>query len=85
MNKIQIMSRLTTRIQSCYEQLMSARANRYMDEIYVEGFRCRLDELILLYHLIRNISFCEACQELGITYSDVNVLDADEEESEVEE
>lgn len=73
MNETQIMCRLTTRIQSCYEQLMEAKASRYMDKIYVEGFRCRLDELILLYHLIMNISFCEACQELGIIYSDVNV------------
>lgn len=73
MNETQIMSRLTTRIQSCYEQLMEAKANRYTDKIYVEGFRCRLDELILLYHLIMDIYFCEACQELGILYSDVNV------------
>ncbi len=73
-----MMSLLKNRIDSCYKQLLSARNDRYMDSVYIEGFRCRLDELILHYHLVRDISFCEACEELKIPYKDVNVLEDEE-------
>ena len=73
MKKIKMMERLIDRIKSCHKQLMSAKANRYIDKIYVEGFRCRLDELILYYMLVRDVSFCEACKELDINYNDVDV------------
>ncbi len=72
MTKIKMMDLLIDRIKSCYEQLMGARYNRYMHKIYIEGFRCRLDELILYYHLVRDISFIEACKELKINYKDVS-------------
>jgi len=73
MNRVKMMDLLIDRIKSCYSQLLSARSERYTDKLYVEGFRCRLDELILYYHLVRNISFIEACKELEINYKDVNV------------
>lgn len=79
MNKVRMMDLLIDRIKHCHKQLMDARNTRYMDSVYIEGFRCRLDELILYYHLVRNISFCEACRELEINYKDVNVLEAKDE------
>lgn len=73
MNREEIINLLIKRIYSCHEQLTSARNKPGMSKLYIEGLRCRLDELILLYHLIRNISFVEACKELNIDYNDVNV------------
>lgn len=73
MNREEIINLLIKQIKSCHEQLTSARNRTPINKLYIEGFRCRLDELILLYHLIRNISFVEACKELNIDYMDVSV------------
>ncbi len=64
---------LRERIKSCHEQLMSARQVRDFPKEYIEGFRCRLDELLLLWHLHHDISFIESCKDLGIKYVDVNI------------
>lgn len=71
MNKKEIMKLLKKRIEICYHDLLSARQNKFK-AIYIEGFRSRLDELILMYHLIEDISFVEACKELGINYKEIN-------------
>ena len=74
MNKIKMMDLLIDRIKHCHKQLMSSKNNMFSNDKFTEGFRCRLDELILYYHLVRGISFCEACKELEIPYKHVNVL-----------
>lgn len=76
MNEKDIMNRLDDRIMSCHASLINARQSR-MHGLYIEGMRCRLDELILLYHIIKNITFIEACKELNIRYEDVNVLEGE--------
>lgn len=73
MNRIDIMDRLLDRIKSCNKDLIWAKSIK-KNPIYIENFRSRLDELILFYvHIIsREISFMDACKELGIKYEDVN-------------
>lgn len=75
MNKVKMMDLLIDRIKSCHEQFLVAKNNQYPRTVYIEGFRCRLDELILFYHTIRDISFVEACKELEIEYEDLNFVD----------
>ncbi|KKM60212.1 hypothetical protein LCGC14_1544190 [marine sediment metagenome] len=75
MNKKEVMKLLKSRIESCYDSLLNSRAEIF-PELYIEGFRCRLDELLLLHHLIEGKTFVETCNELGIKYQDVNVQDA---------
>ena len=70
----QILKRMKQRIASCYDDLLESRI-RKLPKLYIEGFRCRLDELLLLYHLIEDITFVEACKSLGIKYEDVNIQD----------
>lgn len=81
MNKKEIMKMLCSRIGSCLGSLISAREENF-SKIHIEGFRCRLDELILVYQIIRHISFLEACEELGVNYKDVNVGTGEAEEQE---
>lgn len=71
MNKKDIMTMLKQRIGTCYEDLLYARSHKFK-ELYIEGFRNRLDELILMYHRIQNISFMEACKKLLVNYKDVD-------------
>lgn len=73
MNREEMFKLLTDRIKSCHKQFASARGDRFRKKLHVEGFRCRLDELILFYHLVKKISFVEACKELGVNYNDLNV------------
>lgn len=76
MDRTDMMKLLINRIEHCYKQLVQARTiSRHSGKEYVEGLRCRLDELILYYHLVRNISFVEACNELNIDYHEVNMED----------
>lgn len=75
MNKIKMMDLLIGRIKSCYEEFLVAKIQRYPKTVYIEGYRCRLDELILYYHIIRNISFVEACKELDIEYEKLNFIE----------
>lgn len=72
MNKIEIMKMLRTRIKSCYRQLLISRNKNY-PELYIEGFRSRLDELLLIYHIIKDKTFINVCKELKINYNDVNI------------
>ncbi len=53
---------LRNRIKSCHIQLMDGKRVKGFPKEYVEGFRCRLDELLLLWHLQHDISFVEACK-----------------------
>ena len=75
MNKIKMMDLLVSRIKSCYEQLLIAKNNLYSRKIYIEGFRCRLDELLLYHQKVNGISFTESCKELKIKYEDLNFID----------
>lgn len=68
------MDLLKHRIKTCYHNLLIAKSEKY-SELYIEGFRSRLDELLLLYHLTKKITFIEACKELNIKYEDVNAQD----------
>lgn len=71
----ELMDLLFERIKSCYESLLFAKdVDKYKRAFYKEGFRCRLDELILYYHLVKGISFVEACKELNINYEDLDAL-----------
>ena len=72
MEKEEIISLLKSRINSCYHDLLFARSQKNYRKDWIEGFRSRLDGFILLYHEIHDITFIEACKELGIKYSDVN-------------
>ena len=81
MNKKKMMKLLRGRIDSCYIQLLSSRIGKH-PELYVEGFRCRLDELLLFYHLVEGKTFMEVCEELGVKYSDVDIQDAKGDKSE---
>ncbi len=67
----EIMDWLKNRIQTCYESLKSSRTERF-SELHIEGFRSRLDELILFYQQINGISFIDACKKLNINYEEVD-------------
>ena len=71
MNKKEIMKLLEGRIESCFQQLLEARNNKYMEK-YIEGFRCRLDELLLLYQTIEDKSFIDVCKDFEINYEYMN-------------
>lgn len=70
MNKKEIISMLSNRIFSCHKDLLYSRN---VKNPYAEGFRTRLDELLLMWHQIHNISFIDACKEFDIKYEDVDV------------
>ena len=72
MNKKEIMNMLKNSINKRYEDLLFAKSKMF-EELYIEGIRSRLDELLLIYHIIQGISFIEACKELEIDYKEVNV------------
>ncbi|KKN67000.1 hypothetical protein LCGC14_0465540 [marine sediment metagenome] len=76
MNKEEIINLLKSRIKTCYRDLLFARSQKGYRKDWIEGFRSRLDELILVYHQIYDISFVDACEELNINYKDVNTEDA---------
>lgn len=69
----EIMKLLTGRIKDCYAELSRCRSHPPARDKIIEGLRSRLDELILHYSSIKDISFCEACRELHVPYADVNV------------
>ena len=79
MDSLNMLNLLGSRIKYCHKQLLNSRAHPPAKVLFIEGFRCRLDEMILYYHLVRDISFCEACKELDINYEDVNVSGGDDE------
>ncbi len=68
----QIIELLKSRIKSNYRDLLFMKNNLKEREDWIEGFRSRLDELLLLWHEIHDISFTDACQEFGVNYEDVN-------------
>ena len=72
MNKKEMIKLIEKRIKSCYRDLLYAKSIRSHRRSYIEGFRCRLDELILLYQIIENISFIDACKKLKVKYEDVD-------------
>ena len=73
MEKCEIINLLKSRIKSCYENLQFAKDQKGYRKDWTEGFRCRVDELILMYQEIQGISFVDACKELNINYQDINV------------
>lgn len=77
MNKKEIMRMLIERILSCYDSLLFSRDNG-SSKLRIEGFRSRLDELLLMYHIIKGISFIEGCKILRVNYKD---LDANSQQS----
>ena len=72
MNKKEIMRLIKREIATCYKDLLSARFHNHPKE-YAECFRCRLDELILLYQKVTKQSFVKACEELKVKYKDVDI------------
>ncbi len=72
MNKKEIMKMLKARIKNCYGDLIYFRRQRPKDKLHTEGFRSRLDELLLTYHTIEGISFVEACKDCGVEYECVD-------------
>lgn len=79
MNKKEIVYMIGERIQTCYKELLFARNQKGYRKDWIEGFRSRLDELLLVYHKIYNISFIDACERLGIRYEDMDAQDNEEE------
>ena len=71
MDKKEIIKYLKKRIESCYRSLLESVDNKFMKK-YIEGYRSRLDELILVYQHIKDISFVDACKELEVEYSDLD-------------
>ena len=69
-NKKEILKYLKDRINSCYRDFKQSQTNKFRKK-YVEGFRSRLDELILTYQHIEEISFVNACKELKINYEEI--------------
>lgn len=78
MKEEEIITFLEQRIKSCHKDLLFAKSQKGYRKDWIEGFRCRLDELILLYHEILDMNFYEACEELGIKREDVEVPNSDE-------
>lgn len=68
----EIIERIEFRIQSLYKDLMFVRRENF-SKSHIESFRCRLDELLLLWHEIKDVSFVEACKALDIDYKEVNI------------
>ncbi len=62
---------LEENIKRNYESLLYTRGMHNHNEIWAEGFRNRVDELILIWHIIKDISFVDACKELNIKYQDL--------------
>ena len=71
MDKKEILELLEGSINRCYLQLKSARSQKGFREDWIEGFRSRLDELLLLWHQIHNISFVKSCEFFKIDYKEV--------------
>ena len=67
-----IVKLIRERIRVCYADLLFAKSQSKYRKDYIEGFRNRLDELILIWHEIHNISFVDACKELNVEYKDVD-------------
>ena len=75
MNKKEIIDRIRERIDTCYKDLLFAKnqtGKRYRTD-FIEGFRSRLDELILLWDEINGTNFMYSCKELGINYKEVSI------------
>lgn len=71
MNRIQILKRLDERIWSCYMDLKLCRM-RHNDKSTIECFRNRLDELLLFYSYVNEITFVKSCEYFGIKYEEVD-------------
>lgn len=72
MKKEEIKELLRKRIRVCYEDLLYFRNQKYGKET-IEAFRNILDKLILFYSDRYEISFIDACKELGVNYQDTNM------------
>ncbi len=72
MEKETITKLLRSRIKSNYRDLLFTRNNLAKRKDWIEGYRSRLDELLLLWHEIHDISFIQACDEFEIKYKDVD-------------
>lgn len=70
--KSEIIDFIAFRIKSAYNDLQFAKRNVPNRQDWIEGFRCRIDELLLIWHEIHNISFVDACKEFKIDYKEVN-------------
>ena len=57
------------RINSSYEDLVSSKLN--LSAICTEEYRCRLEELLLLWCHCKNISFRDACTHFSIPYEEI--------------
>jgi len=68
---------IKSRIKTCHGDLLFSRDLEGYRKDWIEGFRSRLDELILIWHEIYGIDFITACKELGINYKDVNTEDVE--------
>lgn len=71
MERMQIISRIESRIISCHVDMLIMKNNNKSKES-VECFRNRLDELLLLYCAILKITFLDACKFFKIKYEDVD-------------
>ena len=69
--KQDILDYLVRSIRRCHKDLREARGN-WAQQDYIEGFRCRLDELLLMFEHVYEISFVEACKRFEIPYEEVN-------------
>ncbi len=73
---------LKERIKICHKDLLFAKSQKGYRKDWIEGFRSRLDELLLVWHELHNISFIDACKEFGIRYHDVDSGDASQDKGE---
>lgn len=71
MNKKEIVEMVEQKISSCRDSLTTARTENF-PKLYIEGFRSRLDELILLYQQIKDVSFNQACFMLGVNKMEIS-------------
>jgi len=78
----QIIKLLKERIKSCHKDLMFAKNQKRYRKDWIEGFRSRLDELLLIWHELHNISFIDSCEEFNINYKDVDTEEVKDKKSE---
>ncbi len=79
MKKRDIITLLEQRINTCYKDLIFTRKKLPEKIDWIEGFRSRLDELLLIWHELHNISFVDACKEFGIKYQDIDIQENERE------
>lgn len=71
--KYSIVNFLKKRITGIHKDFLFFKVNRPEKKDWIEGYRSRLDELLLLWHEIHGISFIDACKEFHILYEDLDV------------